>query len=90
MTVYYIGCKIKVMKELILRYKSIKYSIDRNPLNNLPDNLRIVSAAQNAWNSSSKGDYPKGITRIGDYYTARISKNGIHYQIRKLKMKKRL
>jgi len=50
---------------------------DGNPLNNLRDNLRIVTTAQNTFNRLSTAESGmKGVVKIGNGYRAEIQRNG--------------
>ena len=55
--------------------------IDRNTLNNRIENLRLVSRAQNNWNSKGRGNLGKGITKVGNKYRAKIMYRGETYSI---------
>lgn len=53
--------------------------IDRDVYNNRIENLRLVTRQQNNANSGKKyGELPKGVTRTGNMYRARIYHNGVH------------
>lgn len=53
--------------------------IDGNTLNNNISNLRLATRAQNNANKTKQkfSEYPKGVTRVGNKYRVRITRNGI-------------
>jgi hypothetical protein len=75
-----INKKITVMHQFIIETTSMVDHIDRNPLNNRRENLRLCNRSQNKANSVSKTGI-KGIRLVKNKYKARISKNGTVYHI---------
>lgn len=55
--------------------------IDRNPKNNNISNLRLVTRQQNNANRSKLTELPKGVTKYGEMYRARISYQGTTYSL---------
>lgn len=55
--------------------------IDGNTSNNTIENLRLVTRQQNNANSKSTGTYPKGVTKVGTKYRARIWHLGVAYSL---------
>lgn len=53
--------------------------IDRNPLNNCISNLRLATRQQNNANKSKLTELPKGVTKVGPKYRARIHYLGEHH-----------
>lgn len=56
--------------------------IDRNKLNNVDDNLRLVTPQQNSFNKTTATNL-KGVKKISENnYTASITKDGIKHEIK--------
>jgi len=57
--------------------------VDRNPHNNLLENLRLATLSQNSANSIgyNKAGLPKGVSLTGKKYQARIKYNNIVYYL---------